>query len=161
MLVFKPGETLLAWSARIRADRVEALRLITAIAHERRSDSRFLHVRSTKGTRQLLGLRDDVAACVFDLEGVLIAGAVLHAAAWTSAFHDLTLGRTERTVGEFKPCDAHADDREYLEDRPRLDGVRSFLASRGSASPRASRAIRRGRKRCTGSRTASRRRCYG
>jgi HAD superfamily hydrolase (TIGR01509 family) len=83
----------------------------------------------------LLGLRDDVAACVFDLEGVLIAGAVLHVAAWTRAFDDLTLGRTERTVGEFKPFDAHADYREYLEDRPRLDGVRSFLASRGISLP--------------------------
>lgn len=120
---------------RLAADRVEALRLIAAIARERGRDGRFLHLRTMKGTRQLLGLRDDVAACVFDLEGVLIAGAVLHVAAWTRAFSDLTLGRTERTVGEFKPFDPHTDYRPHLQGKPRLDGVRSFLASRGISFP--------------------------
>jgi beta-phosphoglucomutase-like phosphatase (HAD superfamily) len=131
---FSPAEQA-ARRERIAADRVEALRLITAIARERGRNGRFLHLRSTQGTRQLLGLREGIAACVFDLEGVLIAGTVLHVAAWTRAFDDLTLGRTERTVGEFRPFDPHTDYRPHLQGKPRLDGVRSFLASRGISLP--------------------------
>ena len=120
---------------RLATDREVALRLITAIARDRSADRRFLHVRSTKGTRQLLRLRNDAAACVFNLDGVLIASAVLHAAAWSKAFDELTLGRTERTVGQFMPFDPHTDYRRLLHGKPRVDGVRNFLASRGIRLP--------------------------
>ena len=72
-----------------------------------------------------------MTACIFDLDGVLVASDALHVAAWSKAFDKLTLERTERTVGHVKPFNPRTDYREHLQARPRLEGVRSFLASRG------------------------------
>lgn len=130
-----PARELAARRERLAEDRASALRLIGGIARDEGIDGRFLHVSSALGIRQLLGLRGDVAACVFDLDGVLTASAGLHVAAWARAFDELTLARTERTVGHFRPFNPRTDYGAYLEGRPRLDGVRRFLASRGIKLP--------------------------
>jgi beta-phosphoglucomutase family hydrolase len=73
-------------------------------------------------------------ACLFDLDGVLTRTAELHAEAWKQTFDALLRARAEGGEGPFEPFDARADD-AYVDGRPRGDGVRSFLASRGIALP--------------------------
>ncbi|PWI05473.1 hypothetical protein DIZ27_39160 [Streptomyces sp. NWU339] len=82
-----------------------------------------------------LGLPDVVRACLFDLDGVLTKTAVVHAAAWKEAFDDFL---RRRDGPGFRPFDAIADYDEYVDGRPRADGVRVFLASRGIELPEGS-----------------------
>ena len=66
-----------------------------------------------------LGLPDGIAACLFDLDGVLTRTAEQHARAWKQVFE-------ERGI----PFDAVTDYDAYVDGKPREDGVRSFLAAR-------------------------------
>src|SRR5438874_1375557 len=75
--------------------------------------------RQTAVAGASLGLPATVTACLFDLDGVLTRTAEQHARAWKQVFE-------ERGI----PFDAHADYDAYVDGRPRVDGVRSFLAAR-------------------------------
>lgn len=89
----------------------------------------------------MLGLTDDVDACVFELEGVLTGAASIHAAAWAETFDDLLLSRAERSrdrLGPYAPFNPRTDYVTYIHGRPRVDGVRAFLASRGIRLPEGS-----------------------
>ncbi|MEU0007854.1 beta-phosphoglucomutase family hydrolase [Streptomyces sp. NPDC006314] len=79
-----------------------------------------------------LGLPDGIQACLFDLDGVVTKTAVVHAAAWKETF-DAFLRDYEGEQG--RPFDAGADYDEYVDGRPRADGVRAFLDSRGIHLP--------------------------
>jgi beta-phosphoglucomutase family hydrolase len=79
----------------------------------------------------VLGLPDGVQACLFDLDGVLTKTAVVHAAAWKQMFDDYLRERSEREGEDLVPFDPTADYNEYVDGKPRYDGVRSFLGSRG------------------------------
>ncbi|OWA06591.1 hypothetical protein B9W68_19295 [Streptomyces sp. CS227] len=78
-----------------------------------------------------LGLPDGITACLFDLDGVVTRTAVVHAAAWKAMF-DAFL--RERDGTGFRPF-TDSDYERYVDGRPRADGVRSFLASRGIELP--------------------------
>jgi beta-phosphoglucomutase family hydrolase len=78
-----------------------------------------------------LGLPDGIKACLFDLDGVLTQTAKVHAAAWKQMFDEYLKARAERTGDEFVPFDSRSDYDKYVDGKPRYDGVRSFLASRG------------------------------
>lgn len=78
----------------------------------------------------LLGLPEGVAACLFDLDGVLTDTAKVHAAAWKQAFDGFLRERAAKTGERFVPFDPVADYDEYVDGKPRYDGVRSFLAAR-------------------------------
>ncbi|MFF3736891.1 HAD family hydrolase [Streptomyces sp. NPDC002566] len=82
-----------------------------------------------------LGLPGTIQACLFDLDGVVTRTAVVHAAAWKEAF-DAFL--RERDGDGFRPFDSSHDYDEYVDGRPRADGVRTFLASRGITLPEGS-----------------------
>ncbi|MEV5007924.1 beta-phosphoglucomutase family hydrolase [Streptomyces sp. NPDC056159] len=82
-----------------------------------------------------LGLPEDITVCLFDLDGVVTKTAVVHAAAWKETF-DAFL--REREGAGFRPFDQVADYDEYVDGRPRADGVRTFLASRGIELPEGS-----------------------
>jgi len=79
----------------------------------------------------MLGLPDDVKACLFDLDGVLTRTAEVHAAAWKEMFDGYLRRRAERTGQAFVVFDAVGDYDEFVDGKPRYEGVRSFLASRG------------------------------
>ena len=83
----------------------------------------------------MLGLPDGITACLFDLDGVLTKTAKVHAAAWQRMFDDYLRARAERTGDAFRPFDPGADYNEYVDGKPRYDGVRSFLQSRGIELP--------------------------
>lgn len=69
----------------------------------------------------MLGLPDGITACLFDLDGVLTKTAVVHARAWKTMFDEFLGDR-----GTFE----QADYNDYVDGKPRADGIRSFLASR-------------------------------
>jgi beta-phosphoglucomutase family hydrolase len=83
----------------------------------------------------VLGLPDQVRACLFDLDGVLTKTATVHAAAWKQMFDDYLRQRAQRTGEPFVAFDTDSDYGEYVDGKPRYDGVRSFLASRGIELP--------------------------
>jgi beta-phosphoglucomutase family hydrolase len=76
----------------------------------------------------MLGLPDQIKACLFDLDGVITQTAKVHAKAWKKMFDEYL---RERDGENFKPFDAHDDYDEYVDGKPREDGTRSFLESRG------------------------------
>ncbi len=78
-----------------------------------------------------LRLPATVAACLFDLDGVLTRTAELHAEAWKDTFDDFLHKWSTADNQRRAPFDAVADYEDYVDGKPRLDGVRSFLASRG------------------------------
>ncbi|MFD1657165.1 beta-phosphoglucomutase family hydrolase [Streptomyces caeni] len=78
------------------------------------------------------GLPDGIQVCLFDLDGVITKTAVVHAAAWKRTFDDF-LRRREGPA--YRPFDEITDYDEYVDGRPRADGVRTFLASRDIRLP--------------------------
>jgi beta-phosphoglucomutase family hydrolase len=75
---------------------------------------------------------------LFDLDGVLTQTAKVHAAAWKRMFDDFLGSRAERTGAQLAPFDLPQDYDRYVDGKLRLDGVRSFLASRGIVLPEGS-----------------------
>src|SRR5215213_2401641 len=83
----------------------------------------------------VIGLPDSVRACLFDLDGVLTRTATVHAAAWKEMFDGYLREHAVQTGEEFVPFDPVADYAEYVDGKPRYDGVQSFLAARGIELP--------------------------
>jgi beta-phosphoglucomutase family hydrolase len=81
----------------------------------------------------VLGLPDDIRACLFDLDGVLTQTAKVHQAAWKRTFDEFLRSR-DPAAAEFTPADYNL----YVDGKPREDGVRDFLASRGITLPEGS-----------------------
>ena len=73
----------------------------------------------------------NIKACLFDMDGVLTETAKVHAAAWKEMFDTYLVERAKRTGEELAPFDRTDDYNEYVDGKPRYDGVRSFLAARG------------------------------
>jgi alpha,alpha-trehalase len=78
---------------------------------------------------------DRVDAVIFDVDGVITDTASVHAAAWRRMFDAFLASRARRTDEAFVPFDAEEDYRQFVDGKPRYDGVRSFLASRGIVLP--------------------------
>jgi beta-phosphoglucomutase-like phosphatase (HAD superfamily) len=132
-----PPSELHERAARLAQERKATADILNALAREE-------HVLLThrlsapRATRRMLGLPEGVLACVFALDGVLTASAALHAAAWAETFDELLSRRVERTgerFAPFMPFEAGTDYFLHIHGRPRLDGVRGFLASRGIRLP--------------------------
>ncbi len=81
--------------------------------------------------RAHLGLPEQVRLCLFDLDGVLTDTAAVHTVAWQQMFDAYLRERADRTGEAFVPFDPGADYPRYVDGKPRADGVRSFLQSRG------------------------------
>ena len=72
----------------------------------------------------MLGLPDGITACLFDLDGVLTKTAVVHERAWKTMFDEFLGDR-----GTFEESDYN----DFVDGKPREDGIRDFLSSRGIA----------------------------
>jgi HAD superfamily hydrolase (TIGR01509 family) len=124
-------------AALLLRERAETASLLDAIASE--EHVRLVHrLSAPRASRGMLGLPSSVLAVVFDLDGVLTASSVLHAAAWEETFDELLAARAERSgerFAPFIPFNRSTDYAEHLHGRPRLDGVRRFLTSRGLRLP--------------------------
>ncbi|MEU8632404.1 beta-phosphoglucomutase family hydrolase [Amycolatopsis sp. NPDC048633] len=79
----------------------------------------------------MTGLPETITACLFDLDGVLTGTAVLHSQAWKRTFDEFLHARDGADFREF----TDQDYATYVDGRPRADGVREFLRSRGIELP--------------------------
>jgi len=77
----------------------------------------------------------EIAAVIFDTDGVLTDTARVHAEAWKQLFDEYLKEHTKRHEAEFHPFDIDTDYRLYVDGKPRYDGVKSFLESRGISLP--------------------------
>lgn len=78
-----------------------------------------------------------IKAVILDLDGVITRTADVHATAWKEMFDEFLSSRQEGGE-DLRPFELPADYLEYVDGKPRYDGVRSFLASRGIELPEGS-----------------------
>jgi beta-phosphoglucomutase family hydrolase len=83
----------------------------------------------------VLGLPEAIRGCLFDLDGVLTKTAKVHDAAWTEMFNRFLREWSTASGTPFVPFDQVKDYEQDIDGRPRLDGTRAFLASRGIELP--------------------------
>jgi beta-phosphoglucomutase family hydrolase len=76
----------------------------------------------------VLGLPDSISVCLFDLDGVLTDTAAVHRAAWGATFDPVLKAHGQ-------PPFSDSDYEDYVDGKPRLDGVRDLLAARGIEVP--------------------------
>ncbi len=78
--------------------------------------------------------KNKITAYIFDMDGVITATAGVHAQAWKEMFDEFLKNHAaeEKT---FKPFDKRSDYLKYVDGKPRYDGVKSFLESRGIDLP--------------------------
>jgi beta-phosphoglucomutase family hydrolase len=79
--------------------------------------------------------RDQYDAVLFDLDGVITNTASLHATCWKQMFDEYLQKRAGERGEAFRPFDLATDYRLYVDGKPRFDGVRDFLRSRGIQLP--------------------------
>jgi HAD superfamily hydrolase (TIGR01509 family) len=131
-----PPEEVRGRRSRLDAERLAAAQLLEGLARDHHLPARFAYLTTPpRDLRRLLGLPDRVDACVFSLDGALVASAAVHAAAWAETFDAFLLARGDRADRPFRPFDPNGDYYLHIHARPRLEGVRSFLASRGISLP--------------------------
>jgi alpha,alpha-trehalase len=70
-------------------------------------------------------------AVILDLDGVITKTAQVHARSWRQMFDGYLEQRSTQGQKSYAPFDIDADYRTYVDGKPRYDGVRSFLESRG------------------------------
>ena len=86
---------------------------------------------SADGRRSLPEIHTDrLDAVIFDLDGVITDTASVHAAAWKQMFDRFLADRPARAGEEQRPF-SDEDYYQFVDGKPRYDGVESFLASRG------------------------------
>src|SRR5689334_6911663 len=79
--------------------------------------------------------RDRYDAVLFDLDGVITDTASVHAACWKQMFDEYLQKRAQQRHEAFCPFDLTTDYPLYVDGKPRFDGVRDFLISRGIQLP--------------------------
>jgi beta-phosphoglucomutase family hydrolase len=82
--------------------------------------------------------RDRYDAVLLDLDGVITDTASIHAACWKQMFDEYLQNRTTQRGEVFRSFDVATDYRLYVDGKPRFDGVRDFLISRGIQLPEGS-----------------------
>ena len=76
-------------------------------------------------------LPEEYDAVLFDMDGVVTRTAAVHFAAWKKIFDDFLKRKSDGNFKEF----TQEDYLEYVDGKPREDGVTSFLASRKITLP--------------------------
>jgi beta-phosphoglucomutase family hydrolase len=72
---------------------------------------------------------------ILDLDGVVTGTARVHGLAWESMFNNYLKEKADRDGTTFVPFDKERDYLEYVDGKPRMKGVESFLESRGNQLP--------------------------
>ncbi len=75
---------------------------------------------------------------IFDLDGVITGTAKTHFTAWKETFEDFLANRLDPGDEASRPFTYDGDYVPYVDGKPRYDGVRSFLESRGISLPEGS-----------------------
>ncbi len=72
---------------------------------------------------------------IFDLDGVITGTAKVHSLAWESMFNYFLKQYAEINNESYFPFDPAHDYHKYVDGKPRMEGVKSFLASRDIELP--------------------------
>ncbi len=83
----------------------------------------------------MLGLPGGINTCLFDLDGVLTQTAKVHAKAWKQMFDEFLKSWYDRKGEPYREFVLPDDYEQYVDGKPRRDGVSSFLESRGIDLP--------------------------
>jgi beta-phosphoglucomutase-like phosphatase (HAD superfamily) len=131
-----PPAELGARARRLADERVVTARLLESFAQERQT-KRFLVrlVTSSREAKRLLGLPADAVACVFNVDGVLVPSASIHAEAWKTTFDEFTARRIERTGVPLASFSVDVDYPRLIHGRSTIASVHEYLASRGISLP--------------------------
>lgn len=70
-------------------------------------------------------------AVIFDLDGVITQTALVHSLAWKEMFDNYLREREQKYGESFREFTHEADYLTYVDGKPRYEGVKSFLSSRG------------------------------
>jgi len=79
--------------------------------------------------------REKYDAVLFDLDGVVTKTAKVHADSWKRLFDEYLKSRAAGKGESWEPFDIGSDYNTYVDGKPRYDGVKSFLKSRGIDLP--------------------------
>src|SRR3989344_7483181 len=82
---------------------------------------------------QLVDGNEILKAYIFDLDGVLTETHDLHARAWDKLFKEFLSKRRQESHGENEDLhdyDARKDYQNFLDGKPRFEGIKSFFKSR-------------------------------
>src|SRR5215470_3501615 len=79
--------------------------------------------------------RDRFDAVLLDLDGVITDTASIHAACWKQMFDEYLQKRAAQRGEAVRPFEIDTDYRLYVDGKPRFDGARDFLTSRGIRLP--------------------------
>lgn len=74
--------------------------------------------------------KKDYDAALFDLDGVITRTAKVHATAWKELFDGFLEKKAQQDNSDWTPFDPVHDYQEYVDGKPRYEGVKSFLKSR-------------------------------
>jgi beta-phosphoglucomutase-like phosphatase (HAD superfamily) len=123
-------------SHRLADERVATARLLDSFARERQMKNFLVRLVATSWeSKRLLGLPPDAVACVFNVDGVLVPSASIHAEAWKATFDEFIAEQIERTGVPFPSFSRAADYPTLIHGRSRIASVHAFLASRGITLP--------------------------
>ena len=87
------------------------------------------HASSAPGRKRLTHLDlNRLDAIIFDIDGVLTDTASVHAAAWKKVFDEFL---QDHFGSDFKAFDEVVEYGRYVDGKPRLEGVQTFIESRG------------------------------
>lgn len=136
---FLPAEELAARERHLREEYATAAAELRRFALDEGLSAELAEPFLPRGrARRALALPKAIEACVFELDDVLVASGALHGEAWARALNELLSPRSETAFGRElapEPFDQSRDYRDHIEGRPRLEGVRAFLESRGIRLP--------------------------
>jgi alpha,alpha-trehalase len=89
-----------------------------------------------KGKKAILNFtRSEFDALLFDLDGVITKTARVHALSWKKLFDQYIRDNKKIPEEQRRPFDITEDYLNFVDGKPRYEGVRSFLASRGIDLP--------------------------
>jgi HAD superfamily hydrolase (TIGR01509 family) len=121
---------------RLADERAATVHVLEALAREHEATPLLARlVASPWETKRLLGLPRDALACVFNIDGVLLGSAAIHAEAWRQTFDEFVSRRIERTGMAIASFSVKVDYPRLVHGRSRVEAVRGFLASRGISLP--------------------------
>ena len=134
-----PAAELTLRSRALAVERSGVAQLLDTVAHDEHIEFRR-SLTAPPATSRALGLPPGTRACLFDLDGVLTGSAPVHAAAWRETLDRFVRERVEETGHRFSApyFDLGRDYYGLIHGKPRLDGVRAFLESRGISLPEGS-----------------------
>ncbi len=79
--------------------------------------------------------KDQFDAVLFDLDGVITQTSHVHARCWKTMFDEFLQQFAKTHNIPFQPFDIDKDYGKYVDGKPRYEGARSFLESRGISLP--------------------------